>query len=725
MASSYSESQAVAEDFRMALEDIQTNARAEIANLTLIARENTEHALEISGALVDHINKIAPHKKLPNLYLLDSIVKNVGTPYTIFFSRKLYKTFMESYALVDGATRRKMEEMLKTWKEPVPGSIDTRPVFPPDVVRPIENALIKYRTTVLQQDQERMRSQQHMLGRGRPMQGVPYRETPTPPGTRPPSQAQGGFPVPLPMPNTNGIPYSQAPPAGAYNSQMMFPAPSTSTPTPQPPAASSAFQPPRIPGYGMPQAGISIDSLSNDIQQLITASQAQVSHTPHDPSIQTRLKALMDLQSILQTQNLPQDQLVLVKNQIADLAVTIRATPAQPPTPVPTAQPVAVAPPPAAAPKVSLESLLGPGALAAIMARNSVTPQPPTPQPPPVSIAVRPATPQRSETPQSAAPATDPMALMSMLRRAGMLPSATPTTGSQRVGTTPSSSVPLPFPLPIPGGAAMTGAPAAARPPTPLAALTNDISLKASSLKQFRPHLLPLLFEGLGTQCTQCGRRFTRDAEGREKKTAHMDWHFRVNQRISDVEKRGQHRSWLVDEVDWTRTRETVDGDHTTPAGEHDGGGSAGAAAHDGGPGAAAGEGAGRGGSGPTGGSRTPSQTKEYIPVPDDPMLAASVCPVCQEKFETRWLDGAQEFVWEDAARVGDRIYHASCHREATRDGGSSGGGGGGDSGGGGGGTPMYTRGAPTEALPVPVLGKRKAEDELTSLRGKPKMEAA
>jgi len=55
---SYSESEAVAKDFREALEDIQTVGRPEISNLTIIARENIEHALAISGALVDHIKRV-------------------------------------------------------------------------------------------------------------------------------------------------------------------------------------------------------------------------------------------------------------------------------------------------------------------------------------------------------------------------------------------------------------------------------------------------------------------------------------------------------------------------------------------------------------------------------------------------------------------------------------------------------------------------------------------
>ncbi len=56
--SNLSESEAVAKDFREALEDLQGFARVEINNLTLIARENTEHALAISGALQEHIKRV-------------------------------------------------------------------------------------------------------------------------------------------------------------------------------------------------------------------------------------------------------------------------------------------------------------------------------------------------------------------------------------------------------------------------------------------------------------------------------------------------------------------------------------------------------------------------------------------------------------------------------------------------------------------------------------------
>jgi pre-mRNA cleavage complex 2 protein Pcf11 len=48
----------VAEDYKKALEDLTMNSRYEISNLTVIAKENTEHALAISEALKIHIKKV-------------------------------------------------------------------------------------------------------------------------------------------------------------------------------------------------------------------------------------------------------------------------------------------------------------------------------------------------------------------------------------------------------------------------------------------------------------------------------------------------------------------------------------------------------------------------------------------------------------------------------------------------------------------------------------------
>ena len=43
--------------------------------------------------------------------------------------------------------------------------------------------------------------------------------------------------------------------------------------------------------------------------------------------------------------------------------------------------------------------------------------------------------------------------------------------------------------------------------------------------------------------------KFDITPEGKKKKAAHLDWHFKVNQRMAEAIKRGQNRSWYVDEM--------------------------------------------------------------------------------------------------------------------------------------------------------------------------------
>lgn len=276
-------------------------------------------------------------------------------------------------------------------------------------------------------------------------------------------------------------------------------------------------QPPAQDVYGAhPQSGISIDKLNDDIQQLIVATKAEFAQTPLDTSIQTRLRALLDLQGVLQHQNLPQDQLVLVKNKVSELAVNIRGpkpqalthtptppvvtTPQHPTPPIPPQ--VAVAQPPSSsAPPVqqqqppapvSLDSLFGQGALATLLAgaKRSTTPQASAPlsthtPPPPHPSAARAAliSPSGQRPPEPAKPAGaaplpgDPMALMAMLRQSGLLP---PAPGSAPPSTLPAN---VPPPVSLPQSLASLLSPVKAE--RPLAEQgPADILLTASSLKQ-------------------------------------------------------------------------------------------------------------------------------------------------------------------------------------------------------------------------------------------------
>ncbi|SPO03433.1 related to PCF11 component of pre-mRNA 3`-end processing factor CF I [Cephalotrichum gorgonifer] len=657
----------VAEDFKLALEDMTSISRVEIMNLCQIAREHTEHAYEISEVLVAHINRTAPQRKLASLYVLDAIVKNVGTPYTLYVAPKLYSTFMESYARVDHPVRRKMEEMLKTWKGPVPGSMDTKPVFPPDVVLPIETALIKVHTSM----QANRKPQPHLR------QQPGHRNTPTPPGMNHP-HAPGPYPNHTP-PNANGIP------SGVPQSQTPFQPP---IPGAVPAAANHSSLPyygrdalagaqqqqqqqQQQPGYGA-SAAVNADVLNRDIEGLIVASHQELAQNPHDVGIQTRLKALVDLQGIVRARNLPQDQLVLVKKQVDELSVKMRA-PAPLPAQVGSGVPLAshVTPPPhhhlsrpsSAAPQIptaapasstpvagqaplSIDSLLGKGALAALLAQQAAssrhatpTPVVQTPPPPPASAPAAPAP-----------AASNPMDIIQQLRQAGLLGSAPPAPPPQApaASAVPGLSSALASLPPVLANALAPMNRAAAAPPPPED--LRVISWSASSLR------VVSLYSELGPPCTQCGRRFKQNEEGKKKKTAHMDWHFRVRQRMAEAERRGQYRSLYVAKDDWIKSREEVDVSYSPAETE-----------------AAPAEPA----------AKPPEQL--YIPVPDPTSGVNTVCPICQERFENKWLDSAQEWVWLDAKMVGGRAFHASCHIEATKD---------------------RERGA----TPDGVLGKRKAD---------------
>ncbi|GKZ36173.1 hypothetical protein AbraIFM66950_007080 [Aspergillus brasiliensis] len=462
----------VAEDYKNSLEDLTSNDRFQISNLTVIAKENTEHAMAISRVLENHIRTVGdtlfrippggprrtrrgaqptpPAQKLPALYVVDSIVKNVGTPYTLFLGRNMYQTFMNAYTLVDSQTRKKLDEMLKTWKEPVPGSLDTRPVFPPEITRSIESALIKARTAALQQQQAR--TQQDILARGRVGTPPAWNSTPTPPqgmGRHPPAASQA-----LPMHyQRNGSGHGYPPSQGeSYSSR--------GTPTPQAQQRS---------------AEVDLKALNRDIDALIATARNDFANNPLDPSIQQRLKALLDLQGILQRQELTQEQLKLVRDQVSALAPK-PAMPA-PQTMAPSVPAVSTPPmatPPAQTLSQPLQQLLNPGTLAGLL-KATATRQQPTP--PPQIHHILPQMPTNTTAPQLSVNATPENPLIAALRAQGLLPPASAPPAAFTAA--PPPNVTSTFPLIVPGQVRVT--PPVATPQTQQGTSDARVSVQMST----------------------------------------------------------------------------------------------------------------------------------------------------------------------------------------------------------------------------------------------------
>lgn len=602
---------------------------------------------------------------------------------------------MGAYTLVDGQTRKFMENTLKTWKEPVPGSMESRPVFPIDITRNIENALIKARTAFVQQQQARTQRPVHALPpRPAIMANNAYLNTSTPPQndvhfTRPPSSNGQQF----------GYAHQQV---GNDTAQRLIG--ELLTDKSQTQFAQAQYSQPPVPNFH------EVDTLHEDLQRLVVTARNDFAANPYDPGIQSKLKALLDLQTILQTQQLPQDQKQLIKNQVAQLKAASepqRSTqsfsgmphPAQYPTHVvlPGLEPQRyTSPPPAQQPPVSttdLAKLLGSSA----SGREATPPVNQNFTAPNLdSIAnLLNAGPQSGRQPQGAPNSS----LLDQLRSAGMLPAAGPP--SRPTSAAPNQIAYLAPPNTHEHSVATPPKPAAIPSRTPLAEIQNSIQLTLPSLRKPRPQLVNALFTPLPSQCNTCGRRFPATDAGRARKDRHLDFHFRSNQRLAEAARRtGISRSWFIDEMEWIRFRETVDREDDGPA-EHEGT-----------------EAPEKGGSG---GNKLAENKTKFIKAPTDAAMSTRSCPICQENFETVWHDGVQEWVWMDAEVSNGRVYHASCRAEVAKDSNEI-----------KGGNIAAIRRSVTPSIPgradsttpESVLGKRKAENSMASGRVKREMVA-
>lgn len=129
------------DDYYSSLQALTFSSRPIIESHTTLAQENTQFAPDIVNAIEKRIEKAIPSQKLFCLYLLDSISKNIGLPYTSLFSNNLFKTFTQTYGLVDDQTRCKLIKLFKTWK--IPTALTGLPLFDSNQLDKIEQFLIK------------------------------------------------------------------------------------------------------------------------------------------------------------------------------------------------------------------------------------------------------------------------------------------------------------------------------------------------------------------------------------------------------------------------------------------------------------------------------------------------------------------------------------------------------------------------------------------------------
>ena len=356
-----------------------------------------------------------------------------------------------------------------------------------------------------------------------------------------------------------------------------------------------------------------------------------------DHAARTKLSSLQSLKNIVETGKLSERDLHDVRISVSEQR-TQRAMPTRP-TPPPVATPVTMSSitlpypvpltMPQAPPQSAIPSFINSNSLAELIRatanRNQPTPPPPLPSLP-FQTQLNNTPPTHSVTP---APSLNENPLIAQLRASGLLPATpTPPLGSSTHSIAPGMSA-LPSNPTMQNGYMQPN--------------FIDVSFTSASIRIPRPQLITSLFSARPNACNTCGRRFTSDNVGKEQKAKHLDWHFKTKSRMADAEKKGQSRSWYVDEREWISSKEYVD---DTGSEESSGGGF---------------------------GLLSPSSTgkakmPDFVRAPNDPHLKSLPCPIDLEPFVSFWSDELQEFIWTDAIQVGDRIYHASCYRQAMAD---------------------------------------------------------
>lgn len=131
MVENYSE---VTSQYTEGLLGLTFNSKPIINNLTIIAEENVAASAVIVRLIESRIAQVCPahvpfvpvhalistfqaetDKKLPVIYLLDSIIKNVGGVYLQLFSKNIINTFCNAFEKLDTNNRISMVHLLKTW----------------------------------------------------------------------------------------------------------------------------------------------------------------------------------------------------------------------------------------------------------------------------------------------------------------------------------------------------------------------------------------------------------------------------------------------------------------------------------------------------------------------------------------------------------------------------------------------------------------------------------
>ncbi|KIM90910.1 hypothetical protein PILCRDRAFT_811403 [Piloderma croceum F 1598] len=529
-------------DYASRLAELTINSRPIIQSLSMIAQEYTRFSEIVAQCLEAHIRRVPHWMKLPGLYLLDAISKNVFEPYAREFAPYVIPLFLEAYREVDQNTRSKMEEMLLTWRT---GGANGKELF----------------------------------------------------GVVPQVTIERGV---------WGGDSGQADPTSGFYS-----------------------------GSGQ----ISKSQVLSELEFTLGQKERALQANPYDNVSQNHLNVLQQLRKLVEA-GVSQDELRQILNQLRSFS---QSTAPPPLAPAPTSTPASTSPsyngslyPRPYPPPASYSNQGPPPGFPVPTDRPSYLQQPKTEQ---VNItSLLPSSQLASSSPSapvhSAAPISNITNLYNALLKAGVVSASATPTGAGETAKVDESK-------PEPVDLAKTTSREYRR-----TILSQKVKLSSAGITKTRPELIHFLYDRLPVQCKQCGIRFADNSVGKKEMQDHLDMHFRQNRKASQNTGRGHSRSWFIGVDDWihdvsvdVKGKGRTDGHRPLNA-------KAAAAAMI--------------------AKRDAELRALYVVVPPGDEAKPVSCPICKETIKSEFLEDDEDWVWKNATKKDDRIYHATCHAEAV-----------------------------------------------------------
>ena len=99
------------------LKDLTFNSKEKINQLSQISEKNSKYAHIIVDVVYKHIKEAIPGQKLPTLYLIDSIIKNVGGIYKRLFEEYIVEMFLLVFESGTGDIKTSLYKLRNTWRK--------------------------------------------------------------------------------------------------------------------------------------------------------------------------------------------------------------------------------------------------------------------------------------------------------------------------------------------------------------------------------------------------------------------------------------------------------------------------------------------------------------------------------------------------------------------------------------------------------------------------------